>query len=64
MALGVLIETGRSCKPSIHAYPAFIRAIAFQRNDAAYRYLLEKSRLPRASATRHATEALSMYNYN
>jgi len=44
--------------------PAFYRAIALQRKDAAYRYLLDKIADAPVTAASQAAEALSLYSYN
>jgi HEAT repeat protein len=63
-ALDLLIETSDNLFGFDKLIPSFYRAIALQRKDKAYDYLLEKIAHTAADQASHAIAALSMYNYN
>lgn len=63
-ALEALIEASERLQPFDPCMPAFYRAIALQRKDAAYRYLLDKIADAPVTAASQAAEALSLYSYN
>jgi HEAT repeat protein len=63
-ALEVLIETSDNLLNVDALIPSFYRAIALQRKDKAYEYLLDKIAHTPANQASYAIAALSMYNYN
>ncbi len=63
-ALSILIEASDNLFGFDILIPSFYRAIALQRKDKAYDYLLDKIAHTAADQASHAITALSMYNYN
>ena len=63
-ALDLLIEESENLSSFDRLIPSFYRAIALQRKDKAYDYLLDKIAHSAADQASHAIAALSMYNYN
>jgi len=63
-ALDVLIDISDNLMSVDPLVPSFYRAIALQRKEKAYDYLLDKITTAAAQQACHASAALSMYNYN
>jgi HEAT repeat protein len=63
-ALDLLIEASDHLFGIEPVTPGFYRAIALQRNDKAYDYLLDKVATAPAEQAAYAIAALSVYNYN
>jgi HEAT repeat protein len=63
-ALELLINTCDALLPSDPLIQSFFRAIALQRKQTAYQYLLDKIAHAPVTQANNAVIALSMYNYN
>ena len=63
-ALDLLIEASDNLFGFDTLIPGFYRAIALQRKNKAYEYLLDKIAHTAVDQASHAIAALSMYNYN
>lgn len=63
-ALALLIQASDALEPFDPLMQSFHHAIALQRKDSAYRYLLDKLAKGSLDEARYAAMALSMYSYN